>query len=170
MAALKAGIRPKIRPTNAEKPSARMTAHAIWIQIPVAGVRVRGLMGSLDIMELNPAFDEGNRTERVVIGLGAGRTQVKADVQVYEGTGQGRQLIEEFETDAKSAREPGRATFVGPEALAGYAVVAAATSGGVSALDEKFRANVEADTERLAKDIAKQLKQLFIKQGWMSSD
>jgi hypothetical protein len=32
------------------------------------------------------SIDEGNRTERVAIGLGAGRTSVAANVQVYELT------------------------------------------------------------------------------------
>ena len=124
------------------------------------------------ILEIEGQFlsiDEGNRTERVVIGLGAGRTEVKVNVQVSEGTPQGRRLIKEFLTDAKSGRKPGMGEFAGAGALAGYVAVSAVTSGGVSGLDEKFRANVEADTKRLAKEISKQLKQLFGKQGWISS-
>jgi len=40
------------------------------------------------------SIDEGNRTERVAIGLGAGRTDVQANVQVYELTPQGMKEVD----------------------------------------------------------------------------
>ena len=49
------------------------------------------------------SIDEGNRTERVVIGLGAGRTDVQAEVLVH----QNGLLVEQLETDAKSGLKPG---------------------------------------------------------------
>ena len=58
--------------------------------------------------------------------------------------------------------------FVGVGALAGHAAVAALVSAGVAGVDEAFMASVEADARRTAKEIAKQLKQLFVKQGWTS--
>ena len=124
-----------------------------------------------DVLEIEGQFlsvDEGNRAERVIIGLGLGRTEVKTNIQVYDVTPQGRRLVEEFETDAKSGRKPGMGEFVGVGALAGHAVVSALAGAGVAGVDEAFMANVEADTRRMAKGIAKQLKQLFVKQGWIS--
>ncbi|MHC4278080.1 MAG: DUF4410 domain-containing protein [Planctomycetota bacterium] len=124
-----------------------------------------------NVLEIEGQFlsiDEGNRTERVIIGLGLGRTEVKTNIQLYDVTPQGRRLVEEFETDAKSGRKPGMGEFVGVGALAGHAAVSALASAGVAGVDEAFMANVEADARRTAKEIAKQLKQLFVKQGWIS--
>jgi hypothetical protein len=113
------------------------------------------------------SIDEGNRTERVIIGFGLGRTDVKTNVQLYDVTAQGRRAVEKFTTDAKSGRKPGMAVFVGAGALAGHAAVSTLVSGGVSAASEKFSANVEADAKRTAKEIAKRLGQFFIRQGWI---
>ena len=49
------------------------------------------------------SIDEGNRTERVIVGLGAGRSDVRAQVQVYEVTPAGSQLIDTIEVDGKRA-------------------------------------------------------------------
>ncbi len=83
------------------------------------------------------SIDEGNRTERVIIGFGLGRTDVKTNVQLYDVTAQGRRAVEKFTTDAKSGRKPGMAVFVGAGALAGHAAVSTLVSGGVSAASEK---------------------------------
>jgi hypothetical protein len=48
------------------------------------------------------SIDEGNRTERVVVGLGAGRSDVRAHAQVYDVSSAGRQVIDQIEVDAKS--------------------------------------------------------------------
>jgi hypothetical protein len=61
------------------------------------------------------------------------------------------------------------AVFMGAGALAGHAAVSALVSGGVSAASEKFAANVEADTKRTAKDIAKRLGEFFVRQGWITA-
>jgi hypothetical protein len=122
------------------------------------------------ILEIEGQFlsiDEGNQTERVIIGFGLGRTDVKTNVQVYDTAAQGRRAVEKFTTDAKSGRKPGMAVFVGAGALAGHAAVSALVSGGVSAASEKFSANVEADAKRTAKEIAKRLGQFFVRQGWI---
>jgi hypothetical protein len=113
------------------------------------------------------SIDEGNRTERVIIGFGLGRTDVKTNVQLYDVTAQGRRAVEKFTTDAKSGRKPGMAVFVGAGALAGHAAVSTLVSGGVSAASEKFSANVEADAKRTAKEIAKRLGAFFVQQGWI---
>lgn len=122
------------------------------------------------ILEIEGQFlsiDEGNQTERVIIGFGAGRTDVKTNVQVYDVTAQSRRTVEKFTTDAKSGRKPGMAVFVGAGALMGHAAVSTVVSGGVSAASEKFSANVEADAKRTAKEIARRLGQFFVRQGWI---
>lgn len=112
------------------------------------------------------SIDEGNRTERVVIGLGAGRSDVKADIQIR----QNGQVLEELDADAKSGREPGMAETMGVGALAGHLVVSAVVSTAVQAGDETFGSNVDADGRRMAKKIAKTIKPFFVSEGWVSED
>jgi hypothetical protein len=112
------------------------------------------------------SIDEGNRTERVVVGLGAGRSDVRADVQVYEVTAAGRQLVDTVEVNAKSGLTPGMAETMGVGGLTGHLLVATAVSGGLHVVSESIGADVVADADRAAKGIAKQLARLFAEQGW----
>lgn len=115
------------------------------------------------------AIDEGNRAERVVIGLGAGRSDVRTAVQVSEVFPEGRRLVDQFDVDAKSGRKPGAAETMGMGAAAGHlAVSAAVTAGGVVA-SEAFGDDVEADAERTAAKIASVLQSLFQRQGWIAA-
>jgi hypothetical protein len=112
------------------------------------------------------SIDEGNRTERVVIGFGAGRSDVRTHAQVYEVTPSGPQLIDTIEVDAKSGLTPGMAETMGVGGLAGHLLVSTAVSGGVHVASEAVGADVVADADRAAKGIAKQLSALFARQGW----
>src|SRR5207245_5687344 len=95
------------------------------------------------------SIDEGNRTERVLIGLGAGRTGVQASVQVYEITPEGMRNVESLQADAKSSYKPGMALMMG--------------AGG-------FWDTVNSDGSRLAKNVAKNLGQFFVIQGWITPE
>jgi hypothetical protein len=112
------------------------------------------------------SIDEGNRTERVVVGLGAGRSDVRAHAQVYEVTAAGRQLVDTVEVNAKSGLTPGMAETMGVGGLTGHLLVATAVSGGLHVVSESVGADVVADADRAAKGIAKQLARLFAEQGW----
>jgi len=123
-----------------------------------------------NIIEIEGQFlsiDEGNWAERVVIGLGAGRTDVKTLVQVYDARGGRRVLVNEFEADAKSGYKPGMAESMGAGAAAGNLGAAAAISGGLAVGSEAFAATVEDDAKRMAKKVAKQLGDFFVSQGWI---
>ena len=113
------------------------------------------------------AIDQGSRTERVAIGLGAGRSDVRVRAQVFEVTLQGRTLADEIEVDAKSGLAPGMAETMGAGALAGHLVASTLVSGGVQLADESLGASVVADSDRAAKGIAKQLAAFFGGQGWL---
>ena len=114
------------------------------------------------------AIDEGNRAERVVIGLGAGRSDVRTSVQVAELFPEGRRLVESFEVDAKSGRKPGAAETMGVGAAAGNLAVAGAVSAAGTVASEAFGANVEADAERTAAKIATVLRSFFQREGWVT--
>jgi len=110
------------------------------------------------------SIDEGNRTSRVVIGLGAGRTDVQAEVQVY----QNGLVIDQLETDAKSGAKPGMAETMGAGAAADRLATSAVVSAGLAGASEAFGANVEADAARTAKKITKELKVFFAREGWIN--
>lgn len=112
------------------------------------------------------SIDEGNEAERVVIGLGAGRSSVQVHAQVYEVTSAGSQLIDTIEVDGKSGLTPGMAETMGVGAAAGHVLVSAAVSGGIHVVSEDMATGVVADADRAAKGIAKQLSKLFAEQGW----
>jgi len=112
------------------------------------------------------SIDEGNRTERVVVGFGAGRSDVRAHAQVFEVTPAGRQLIDQVEVDAKSGLTPGMAETMGVGGLTGHLLVSTVASGGLHVTSESIGADVVPDADRAAKGIAKQLAAVFAEQGW----
>lgn len=127
---------------------------------PVAGP-------SLQIEGQFLTVDQGNRLRRAVIGFGAGASEVRTMVQVFETTNEGRRLVEDFYTTAKSSRKPG----FGPMAGAGAAVGTVATSAAVSAgvgIATAHSQTVEGDAKATADEIVKILKKFFAEQGWIA--
>jgi len=113
------------------------------------------------------SIDAGNRTERTVIGLGAGRSDVQALVQVYQAQPTGMARLEEFSTSAKSGYKPGAAETMGMGAAAGTLAVSAAVTAGGAIASEALGVNVEADARRTASSVAEQLESYFAQQGWI---
>ena len=113
------------------------------------------------------SINEGDQAERVVIGLGMGRTDVRTLVQAVDVSGGKTILATEFGVNARSGSTPGMAETMGVGAITGHLATSAIVSSGVQVGTEAFSANVEADADRTAKIIAKQLKTYFLSQGWM---
>lgn len=114
------------------------------------------------------SIDEGNRTRRNVIGLGAGRSKVEAEVQVsYVGTGADATRIETLTADAESGRKPGGAETMGAGGIVGRLAESAGLTAGASAASETLSANVDADGRRMGKAIAQKLADLFAREGWI---
>lgn len=112
-------------------------------------------------------IDEGSRTKRVVIGLGAGKSQVKTAVHVVERFAGGSRLLETFEIDAKSDSTPGMAETMGVGAAAGHLAASAAVSAGKAVASEEFGADVDADALRTATKISEVLADYFAGQAWI---
>jgi len=114
------------------------------------------------------SIDEGNSTEREVIGLGLGRTKVKAMIQVYDCRGgQPPLLVRSFGVDAAGGRKPGMAESMGAGALTGHLAAAAAVGVGGAVVSEEWTGTVDADVTRMSKAITKKLQDYFAGQGWM---
>jgi hypothetical protein len=113
------------------------------------------------------SIDEGNRTERVVIGFGAGRTDVQANVQVYEMTAEGQKEVESLRASGESGAKPGMAEMMGIGALTHHLLASTLVSGSLSTAGELKFETVESDGRRLGDKIAAQLGQYFVSQGWI---
>jgi Domain of unknown function (DUF4410) len=116
------------------------------------------------------SIDEGNRTRRNAIGLGAGRTQVEADAQVvYETRTAPPRLLESFEAVAESGRKPGLAEGMGVGAALGRIATTTAVGVGADTASELSGATVEADGHRMGEQIAKKLTPFLAAQGWIAA-
>ncbi len=125
--------------------------------------------GTLAIEGQFVSIDEGNRLRRVVIGFGAGASEVKTHTQMYLGTSAGPRLVEEFETDAASSKKPGAAVGMGAGAAIGAGIaVSTAVQGGLQAVTEP-KDTAEADAKRTAEQLAKQIKEIFAARGWSAA-
>jgi Domain of unknown function (DUF4410) len=132
------------------------------------GAATPGVSNAVLIRGQLVSIDEGNRTLRVVVGLGAGRSDVETHIQVYQVTPAGNQQIDTIEVDAKSGLTPGMAETMGVGALTGHLLVSAAVGAGTHVVSESLGADVVADADRAAKGIARQLAVLFAQQGWIT--
>jgi hypothetical protein len=113
------------------------------------------------------SIDEGSKARRLVIGFGAGGTEVKTIAEAYVGTPSGPVLAQTFETEAKSAPTPGLVSG-GPAVAAGRVVVAGAIAATKVVTETKR--GVAADAAHTAEELAKRLGEFFVAQGWISPD
>lgn len=113
------------------------------------------------------SIDEGNRVERMVIGLGRGRSGVQANVQVYQLTPEGMRKLKSMRAQAQSGYKPGMAAMMGVGGLAGHLVTSTVVGGTVSTTSEVLGATVEDDGRRLANHVAKDIRPYFVSQGWI---
>jgi len=112
------------------------------------------------------SIDEGNRTARVVVGLGMGRSKVQALVHVYESLPDSPVLVREYLGDADSGFKPGMAESLGVGAVATTIAGAAATSSALAVGSESFIASIDADAKRMADRLAKQILALYASRHW----
>ncbi|MFM0193872.1 DUF4410 domain-containing protein [Paraburkholderia strydomiana] len=142
-----------------------MGLRAIRSDIPApADQNVLMVQGSFD------KIDAGNRRRRTLIGLGAGKSEVSSSVQIfYKPAGGAPRLVQTFDASADSGKTPGMAETAGVGAAAGGIVTSAAVGGGLHAVSETKRAGVSADATRLADAVAKQIAQIGVSGGWLSS-
>lgn len=116
------------------------------------------------------SVDQGNRMERMVIGFGAGASEVRTLVQIYETTNDGRRFVVDFYTTVKSSLKPGAGPMVGVgKAVVGRAVSSAAVGANVGVASELSQ-TVESDAKHTADEIGKVLKKFFAQQGWVAPE
>ena len=153
--------------TLAEKLTDRLRAYGLPAVLattdPIAG-------SSLLVEGQIVSIDQGNRARRVLIGLGAGKSSVAADAQIYYASGTGAtRFLSAFEGQADSGRMPGAAETMGAGAAVGVGTVAtsAAVSGTLHGGAELRRTSDTAEAGRLADGLARQIGQFAVSQGWI---
>ena len=113
-------------------------------------------------------IDAGNHRRRILIGLGAGKSEMGASVAVlYQPACGTPQPLATFSAKADSGHMPGVAETAGVGAVAGQGATSVAVSGGLHGVSEAKHDAVSSNTARLAKSIAKQLAAASEKNGWL---
>lgn len=114
-------------------------------------------------------MDAGSRRRRMLIGLGAGKSEVGATVAVlFQPANGAPQPLFSFEEKADSGHMPGMAETAGVGAAAGHVATSAVVSGGLHGASEATHDTLSADAGKLARSIAKQLAQVSTQNGWMA--
>jgi hypothetical protein len=114
------------------------------------------------------SIDQGNRTRRLLIGLGGGKSSISADTQLYYTTGtEPPWFMMAFDGQADSGRMPGAAETMGAGAAAQSLGRSAALTGATHAGAETRRSTDTVEASRLADEIALQIGQFAVQQGWI---
>nr|WP_057928819.1 DUF4410 domain-containing protein [Burkholderia ambifaria] len=115
-------------------------------------------------------IDAGNRRRRILIGLGAGKSEVGASVAVLFQPAYGApQPLATFSASANSGHMPGMVETAGVGAVAGHVATSAAVGAGLHGASEAKHDTVASDTDRLARSIAKQFAARNTTNAWVAT-
>jgi hypothetical protein len=110
-------------------------------------------------------IDEGNKARRSVVGFGAGKSSVVADVQVTHLGSGGPKDVLAFTAEAASAPRPGAVATAPVGAAVGMAASAASAAGGLAS--ERLSADVEGQARRIGTVVAERVIGFAAEQGWI---
>jgi hypothetical protein len=114
------------------------------------------------------SVDQGNQTQRNLIGFGRGRSSVAVEVQVYYRDGHAApRLISSFEATAQSPRTPGAAGTMGAGMAVGRLAEMAASNAIMSSVSEARSADVGSEGRRIGDALGLRLGRIFAEQGWI---
>lgn len=114
------------------------------------------------------SVDQGNRTRRTLVGLGAGKSSLAADMQLYMADGRGQpRFLTAYTGSDNSGRTPGLAEGMGVGAAGGHLLASTAIGGALHLRDEKHGATSDTEAGKVGKGLAAQVGQFAISQGWI---
>ncbi len=114
-------------------------------------------------------IDEGSSRRRLLVGLGAGKSDVDVQVRISYKPANGAPVpLQNFVANADSGHIPGIAETAGVGAVAGHVAVAAAAGTGVHGVSEVKHDTIYADATRLGDSIGKQVAAASEEEGWMA--
>jgi hypothetical protein len=131
-------------------------------------MNVGGSANALLVQGQIVSIDQGNRTRRILIGLGAGKSSIGADTQLYHLTATAPpRFVMAFEGQADSGRMPGAVETMGAGVAAERIGTSAAVTGATHAGGELRSASDTAEAANLGNEIAFRVGQLAVAQGWI---
>ena len=115
------------------------------------------------------SVDQGNQTQRNLIGFGRGRSSVALEVQVYYRDGHAApRLISGFEAMAQSPRTPGAVGTMGAGAAVGRLAEVAASNAILSSVSDARSADTGSEGRRIGDALGLRLGHIFAQQGWVA--
>ncbi|PLP98066.1 DUF4410 domain-containing protein [Cupriavidus pauculus] len=111
-------------------------------------------------------IDEGKQRRRTMIGLGAGKSDVSASVQVLYQPAHAQPIpLALFDTNADSGHMPGVAEMAGVGAAASHVATSVAASAGVHGATEYRRDSVGGEAQRVGDAVVKQVMAVLAHPG-----
>jgi hypothetical protein len=111
-------------------------------------------------------IDQGNAAAQLIIGFGAGGTEVRVLTQAYHLDNGRKELLGEAEVSAESSKAPGLAATLPVGAVVSGASAAMAVSTGVGVV-RTMNSKVKKGAEDTAEAIVELLKPRMEEQGWL---
>jgi hypothetical protein len=111
-------------------------------------------------------IDKGNPAMRMIVGFGAGGTEIESLVQAYAVEPTGKRLLAEATVSSESSKMPGIAATLPVGAAVSGVATAAAVSTGVGVVRE-VNTDVRNGAEDTAKAIVALMKPRLEKLGWI---
>ncbi len=114
-------------------------------------------------------IDRGNRTRRILVGLGAGKSSVSADAELFyvADTASQPRLLMSFQGEADSGRAPGMAETMGAGAVTQHVAESAGAGIALHGASETSRTSDTSEAGRLADALAKRIGTFAVSQGWI---
>jgi hypothetical protein len=114
-------------------------------------------------------INQGNRTRRMLIGLGAGKSSVSAETQIYYATDRSAppHFMMSFTGQADSGHPPGAVETLGAGAAAQSVGRSEVLTGAAHGGSEARRSTSVAEANALADGIALRVAQFAVDQGWI---
>lgn len=162
--------------TQAALAARNATADEIVRQLQAKGLRAVRVDGpvptdanALIVQGRFDKIDEGKQRRRTMIGLGAGKSDVSASVQVLYQPAHAQPIpLALFDTSADSGHMPGVAEMAGVGAAASHVATSVAASAGVHGASEYRRDSVAAEAQRVGDAVVTQVLAVMGRQGGAS--
>jgi hypothetical protein len=113
------------------------------------------------------SIKKGNPAERIIIGFGIGRSELRTIVEGFQMTRRGLRELNFGAVQAGGSKSPGASVSVVGLLATGYPFGLIISSGMGVYGEASGRSTLEGRVQATAKEIAAELKKLFQAQGWI---
>ena len=134
------------------------------VATPASSVQINDLL----IRGYLVAIEQGGSVRRMVVGFGAGGSQLETAVEVYQMTAQGPRMLGTGTIAASGNKTPGAMVPAAVTAATGNPIGLIIVGGIKVAGEVTGSSGVEGRAKATAQEIAAQLKPKFQAQGWIS--